>query len=191
MNLSENLKKAFNVVYKTYENVDKLMKYCDSISGDCGYESVTRYFLRYKSDINVEGWFIRSFIKLYQSKNDELLDNGWRNGPVFVMEVNFEDMPVVYLSKFEYEDVSQLPKGVSSADHWKFSEPVTDQKNDFDRQVLEGKEKIIVIRPKTEDVKARYGNVKRIIQTTVDLTELNSSSVSEKIFGQFDALREL
>jgi hypothetical protein len=191
MNLSENLKKAFNVVHKTYENVDKLMKYCDYICSDCGYESLMRYFLRYKSDIDVKGWFIRSFIKLYQSKDDELLDNGWRNGPVFVMEINFENMPVVYLSKFEYEDVSQLPKGVSSADHWKFSEPVTDQKNDFDRQVLEGKEKIIVIRPKTEDVKARYGNVKRIIQTTVDLTELNSSSVSEKIFGQFDALREL
>ncbi|MBM7581207.1 hypothetical protein JOD02_000030 [Caldicoprobacter guelmensis] len=180
------------MVYKTYENVDKLMKYCDSISGDCGYESVTRYFLRYKSDINVEGWFIRSFIKLYQSKNDELLDNGWRNGPVFVMEVNFEDMPVVYLSKFEYEDVSKLPKGVSPADHWKFSDPLVIRENDFfEKQAMEGKYKYFVSQPRTEEIKIRYGDIKRVVCTTVDLTELNSSSVPEKIFGKFDALRGL
>ena len=40
MNLSENIKNAFNVIDKTYENVDKLMRYCDSIANDCGYEAV-------------------------------------------------------------------------------------------------------------------------------------------------------
>lgn len=40
MNLGENIKNAFDVVLKTYENIDKLIKYCDLISADCGYEPV-------------------------------------------------------------------------------------------------------------------------------------------------------
>lgn len=66
MSLGENIKSAFEVVLKTYENVDKLLRYCDLIAEDYGYEVVTDKFLRYKSDSNYEGWFINSFIKLYQ-----------------------------------------------------------------------------------------------------------------------------
>ena len=37
MNSNENIRNAFKVVYKTYENIDKLIKYCKTICEDNGY----------------------------------------------------------------------------------------------------------------------------------------------------------
>jgi hypothetical protein len=191
MNLGENIKNAFDVVRKTYENVDKLMKFCDSIANDCGYEAVTDKFLRYKSDSYYGGWFIDSFIKLYQSKKDKVLENDWKNGPIFAMELNFEDIPTVYLSKFEYDNISHWSKGVSPTEHWGFSEPIDCQGSGFKEKNLDKKGGYYVSEPETENVKSKYWGIKRVVYTTFDLLQLNSNNILEKVFGEFDTLRNL
>jgi hypothetical protein len=191
MNLGENIKNAFDVVRKTYENVDKLMKFCDSIANDCGYEAVTDKFLRYKSDSYYGGWFIDSFIKLYQSEKDKVLENDWKNGPVFVMELNFEDIPTVYLSKFEYDNISDWSKGVSPTEHWGFSEPIDCQGSGFKEKNLDKKDGYYVSEPETENVQSKYWGIKRVVYTTFDLLQLNSNNILEKVFGEFDTLRNL
>lgn len=77
-----NIVKAFEIIDKTYENVEKLMKYCDSIADDKGYISISDRFLRYKFDKDYEGWMTRIFVKLYQHQDDMLLENEWLYGPV-------------------------------------------------------------------------------------------------------------
>lgn len=191
MNLGENIKNAFDIVRKTYENVDKLMKFCDSIANDCGYEAVTDKFLRYKSDSYYGGWFIDSFIKLYQSKKDKVLENDWKDGPVFAMELNFEDIPTVYLSKFEYDNISDWSKGVSPTEYWGFSEPINCQGSGFNERNLDGKDRYYVSKPATENIKNKYWGIERVVYTTFDLLQLNSNNISEKVFGEFDTLRNL
>lgn len=192
MSSSENIRNAFTVIRKTYENVDKLMKYCDSIANDCGYEAVTDKFLRYKSDSYYGGWFIGSFIKLYQLKNDKVLENDWKNGPIFAMELSFEDTPIVYLSKFEYDNISGWTKGaISPTAYWVFSEPIDCQGSNFREKDLDSKKGYRVSEPETENIKSKYWGVKRVVYTTTDLLQLNSDNISDKVFGEFDVLRNL
>lgn len=190
MNLGDNIRNAFEVVLKTYENVDKLIKYCDLIAVECGYESVTNRFLRYRSDLNYGGWFIDSFIKLYQYKEDNILDNEWKDGPIFVMEINFYDVPTVYLSKFEYEDIETWVEGVSSTLYWGFTKPVGWEGSGFNESAIKDKDGYFISTP-TPDIKDKYWSVERVIYTKIDLLEIDSSNVNEKIFGEFDTLRDI
>lgn len=190
MSLGENIKDAFEVVLKTYENVDRLIKYCDVISRDYGYEPVTEKFLRYKSDSNYEGWVINSFIKLYQSNSEKILENGWKEGPVFAMEINFVDQPTVYLSKFLFEDMSTLMGKVSPSDYWLFTEPIDCLDNGFTEVPIEGKEDYRISTPKN-DIKSRYWNIDKVVYAKIDLLKVTSNNMPLKIFGEFDILKTL
>lgn len=191
MNLSENIKNAFDVVIKTYENVDKLLKYCDSISGDCGYYVVTSRFLRYRSDLDYEGWLVNRFIKLYQQKADKELENGWRDGPVFAMEINFEGIPTVYLSKFEYDDISTWSEGISPKYYWIFSDSIDCEGNDFKEKYTDNRHRYCISEPETESIKNKYWGIKRAIYTTINLLQLDSNNISEKVFDEFNTLKNL
>ena len=120
---SENIKNAFSVVYKTLENVKKLMEYCDKVAESNGYCSSTDKFLRNNTDTNVDGWVYNKFFKIYQSINDEKLNNNWRNGPLYVLEINLEEDPKYFVSKFEYEDIKGWIKGISPSSWWAFYFP--------------------------------------------------------------------
>lgn len=191
MNLNENINNAFNVVRKTYENIEKLMKFCDSIASECGYEVVTYKFLRYKSDSYYGGWVIDSFIKLYQLEKDKKMKNDWKDGPVFAMELNFENIPTVYLSKFEYENISDWSKGVSPAEHWGFSEPIDLEGNGFKERNIDKIDGYYISEPETEDVKIKYWGIKRVVYTNTDLLELDTKNIKGKVFREFDKLRNL
>lgn len=191
MNLNDNMKNAFEIVRKTYENVDKLMKYCDSISKDFGYEPVTDKFLRYKSDSYCDGWLINSFIKLYQSEIDKVLENDWKDGPVFAMEINFEDIPMVYISKFEYDNIASWTKGISPSEHWSFSGPIDCKGCGFDERNIDDKQQYYFSKPESENIMNRYRGVKMVVYTKHKLIELKSDNISEKIFGAFENLKDL
>ena len=76
------------VVHKTYENIHKLMEYCKTIVAEKrNYINVIDKFLRYKSDNEYSGWYIKDFIILFQKKSDIELENEWRDGPIYVMEI--------------------------------------------------------------------------------------------------------
>jgi hypothetical protein len=190
INLSDNIKNAFDVVRKTYTNIEKLIKHCDYISNDCGYVSVTPKFLRWKSDTSCDGWLITDFIKLYQSQDDITLSNAWKNGPIYVIKINLMGAPTVYLSKFEYEDISSWNKGVSPADHWGYYRPIDTEYAGFNKTPIDGKDGYYITIP-TEDTKTKYWNLKKCVYTNIDLIQINSSNVSEKIFDTFDTLKYL
>ena len=70
MNLSENIKNAFLVTHKTYENVEKLIQYCKTICDkETNYLVVTDKFLRYKF-MKINGETISRFGFPYMSLKD-------------------------------------------------------------------------------------------------------------------------
>ena len=92
MNLGENIFNAFEVVNKTHENVDKLIKYCRTMAEERKeFELMSPKFLRYKSDVDYWGWNVRQMFLLFQDKQDELLENGWRDGPIYVLDILLYD----------------------------------------------------------------------------------------------------
>lgn len=187
MSLSrENIKNAFSVVYSTLENVKKLIEYCDMIAESNGYTSSSSKFLRDNTDKSVDGWVYTSLFKVYQRTEDTLLDNNLRNGPLYVLEINLEEYPMYYLSKFEYEDISSWKKGISPSDWWLFYYPTSsgDERikfNELDNNYIESIPK--------ESYKSSYRGLNRTVFTSGDLLEVNKDSVESLIFGGFNELQ--
>jgi len=108
------------------------------------------------------------------------------------MEIDFEIAPKVYLSKFEYDNISNWTKGaISPAAHWVFSNPVDSQGGGFIAKNLDEKDGYYVSEPETENMKSKYWGINRVVYTTSDLLQLNTNSISKKIFGEIDILRGL
>ena len=66
---SINIRNAFDVVRKTYTNVNKLFAAIDLEAKNNNFVNIIsgqRPFVRFKSDIDTEGWLINDLIKLYQ-----------------------------------------------------------------------------------------------------------------------------
>ncbi|MFJ5762274.1 hypothetical protein ACIQAA_24755 [Neobacillus sp. NPDC093182] len=135
MSSADNIRNAFHVVYHTYENIHKLMDYCKTVAAEqSDYVSVVDKFLRYKSDTDFSGWFIQNFIILFQNKNNIVFENEWRDGPLYVMELELynaelnqeesRELPRIRLSKFEYENMQNWASGCSPANHWRFYYPL-------------------------------------------------------------------
>lgn len=186
MSLEDNIINAFKVVEETHRNVEKLMNYCDSICEKSGYVSSMVKYLRYKSDNDVYGWTTRRFIKLYQSKKDSE-GSFWRDGPIFALEIQFDDKPIYKLGAFLYKDISKWRSGISVADQWVFHCPMDKDDNDrFTRETIEeGYFK--------SKVKSSYEKIYRFLEFVVytegNLTDLKPDSIEKLIFDEFDVLR--
>lgn len=184
---SENIKNAFSVVFNTLENVKKLMEYCDKVAESNGYYACTDKFLRNNTDGSVDGWVYNKFFKIYQKSTDKELENNWREGPIYVLEINLEDEPVYYISKFEYEDIKGWNKGISPSSWWVFYFPTDISDNRIEFNKLD--EEYTVGVPKGSYKKSYWG-LERTVFKNGDLLEINSDTVNLNIFGEFNNLKE-
>lgn len=193
MNSSENIRNAFKVIYKTYENIDKMIKYCKTISDENNYVVSNNKFLRWKSDNDSYGWAINNFILLFQNKDDMELDNGWRKGPIYVIEIDFtnEGIPTVYLSKYEYKGIDNWNNTqISLSDHWRYYWPV--RKSEYFK--VENRDEYEIYNPQlgTEsDREKYYWGLNRVVRYSEELIDINSENIKEKVFKRFDLLREI
>lgn len=194
MTLDENITNAMQVILKTYENVDKLMKYCKMVAFEnTNYlvvePSFKPKFLRWKSDADYKGWLTTDFIMLFQSKADEacLSGNKWRNGSVYVMEICLADntvrVPTVFLSRFIYMDISKWSAGISATKHRLFYEPIRNQEL-MDISEIDQLRKSV---PKNEKSSANR-SVSKIYTLSAPLTKLTAENLQEEVFGAFDRL---
>lgn len=195
MNSRENVKNALQVLFKTYDNVEKLMDYCKIVAAEkTNYVASVNKFLRRKSDNDTVAWLLNDFILLFQNRNHGECEseNGWRNGPIYVLEIclgekGSENLPLIYLSKFEYHDLNSWNEGCSPANHWAFYFPLRyDHYMDF---TIEREYKIAT--PKNEKSSKTYWGLKKITTKSIDLFEVTSENLEEKIFGEFDKLADL
>lgn len=194
MTSMENIRNAMQVLYETYENVQKLMDYTQMVAQESTkYRLVSPKFLRYKSDSETRGWLINDFILVFQNSDDPDCEseNGWKNAPVYTMEIYLGDkdykesnVPSIYLSKFEYSDLNDWRESCSPAEHWRFYYPLR-SKND-----MEFIEKGIycIGTPRNAKTSSKYWNLKKVTFREIGLIEVNSDNLKHMIFDNFDNL---
>ncbi|MDR1753431.1 MAG: hypothetical protein LBR74_00800 [Eubacterium sp.] len=191
MNLGTNIFNAFEVVKNTHESINKLMQYCKSMAEEKGeYTLASPKFLRWRSDNNSWGWSISNFILLFQSKKDvELEHNDWRDGPVYVLEINLYDpenydTPMINIAKYEYNNISAWGNGVSPAEHWRINQPLYSDELDWkiDGLSYDGHVK------DEQSADSKWWGLRRIVGYSVSLTDITPENAYDVIFGGFDSL---
>ncbi|WP_107995281.1 hypothetical protein [Trichococcus paludicola] len=193
--VDENIRNAFIAVHETHNNVNKLMEYCRTIAGEkTNYISVNGKFLKWQSSSNYYGWCIDDFILLFQRETDTMLKNGWRDGPIYAMEImlsndeDLEQLPTIYLSKFEYEDIASWEKETSPSNHQHFYYPT--KAEDMDIQMIG--EEIYLATPKMKETADQYyAGVRKVSFVQLPLMSVNAENVVETIFGNFEKLYPL
>lgn len=192
MNLGENIFKAFEVVNKTHENVAKLIEFCRIMTTERKeFDLMSPKFLRYRSNSDYWGWNTTQIFLLFQDTQDELLENGWRDGPVYVLEILLYDPdgyfetnePWLEIAKFEYEDVKRLPPVVSPASYDCFSVPLYDTE-------YEDLEDGLVAAEMPEEITQKYWGVKRVVCRMTRLVDVNYENAYDMIFGTFKTLKD-
>ena len=185
-----NVVNAFKVVYKTYENVQKLISYLQGQAIEMGkYICFSDKFLRWSSDRDIYGWAYSSFILVFQNTNDKELENGWREGSVYALEIDLHtnDYAKINITKFDYADMSSWTKGLSPSAHWVFCHPLYEERQvidyKYDGAQYEGK-------IKNEGKSSQYWGLQRVVGFSVPLTDITADNAYDKIFGGFDVLAE-
>lgn len=190
MNLDNNIKNAFEVVRKTYENLNKLMSFLDGESTEKGYKPSIERFLRYSSDPDYKGWLYNNIVKLYQSLDDVELGNKWRNGPIYTVEFSFQDYPKMIVSKFDF-NIKEWGPGMGAHRVNYFSNPVNkDFKSDFNHIVLEEFEGYRKSVP-NNSISEKYWGLNYVIFREFSLTEVNLENANKLVFEEFDKMREI
>lgn len=193
MSLGENIFNAFEVVNKTHANVSKLMEFCRAKTLEKKeFDLMSPKFLRYKSDVDYWGWNINKMFLLFQDTQDELLENGWRNGPIYVLDILLYDPnepyetnePRLEMSKFEYEDIKSFSPGISSASYDCFLSPLFYV--DYDEL-----ENGILVAEMPEEMTQKYWGVKRVTCKVSLLVDVNFENAYDTIFGAFKELKDI
>lgn len=197
MNLDENIKNAVVVLQNTYWNVDKLLEHCKAISEDYGYILKSDKALRWRSDVYTDAWLINSLILAFQKSSDSDCPsgNGWKEGPVYAVQVFLGseeelDLPAqLYVSRYEYTDINNnwTSAPFSPADHWAFYEPThkvyrgfrfTDREDCFESE------------PINEKYSNRYWGLRKAVWKTFPLSSITAENAGQMIFESFDELEQ-
>ena len=128
---------------------------------------------------------------LFQSVDDELLDNGWRDGAIYGLQITLFDAPEdkwppgIYPIKYNYKNIKSWKAGVSPADHWLFDDPSwLDSKFN-----IEERGEYTVTFPKDEQASQSYRGIQSLIYKSFELMSVTSENVKDIVFGSFDELK--
>ena len=195
MSFGKNIHNAFEVVYKTYQSVEKLISKCQNEYDDKKYFIPVEKFLRYSSDTSWEGWIYWSFILLFQRKEDgPIMNNNWINAPLYAVEINLDadtcDEPELLVAKMNFGDISDWSEGCSKANFWIFYDPI--HKVNFYDSMKEGEyEKIFPKENYVERVENSYWGLKNLIVWKCPLVDVKQNTYKELIFGTIEKMSEI
>ena len=122
----KNIANAFNVVYKTYENVKKLISFLKSQAEieNSYIKCFSSEFMRWRSDNDIYGWAYSSISLAFQSVDDIEYENSlWREGPIYVVEIDLcsvDNDAVLHIARFDYDSTNFKKENplLSYGDHW-------------------------------------------------------------------------
>jgi len=188
----KNIVNAFKVVYETYENIQKLMSYLKSQAEERKeYVCCSDKFLRWRSDSESSGWLYGSITNVFQNAQDDELENTWRDGPLYVYELNFDsyDEAMVNIVRFDYEGIDKWSSNsLSPGDHWIFWWPLYDPNNNIMDYEEDGNEYHGTIL--SETMSKRYRGLKRIEGFSVPLVDITAENAYDTFFGGFGRLEK-
>ena len=193
-NNGENIMNAFEVVKKTYESVDKLIKSIMNNYDDSKYIMSTKKYLRWKSDNDYRAWYINSFILCFQrTKDGEVKENGWIDSPLYCIDINFwRDMvkqngqkePQVYIAKMKYKGMEKWSEGISPSDHYCISQPLHADKDKYEEKIIDS---ITIKTPKKEykdEIENKFWGLEKVTYMSIPLLSLNSDNYLDIIFNE-------
>lgn len=193
MSSGENIHNAFQIVFKTLQNVEKLISKCKAELDDSRYYMPTERFMRYNSDTNWEGWIYWSFILLFQRKADGsiLENNGWIDAPIYAVEINLDsdtcDEPEIIIAKMQFDGIRTWSAGCSSSNHGLFYAAIHGSEL-YEQEYDNGIITITAKKGYEEEVANRFWGFKSsriIIKKLVDVTQKNYKDI---IFGSIEEL---
>ncbi|MDR1604152.1 MAG: hypothetical protein LBS10_05100 [Gracilibacteraceae bacterium] len=191
--MSEETIKAFKTVREAHNNVQEFISRCIALAEEKGEFELApmtgnNIFLRWNSDRDSDAWSYRSFIVVFQRRSDAKLENGYRNGAQYVLELNFSDYyerPMANVARYDYDNIIKnwSADPLSPSDHWIFHEPLYSGIIEFP----DYKPGEMYCGEAAEPLE-RYWGLKRIIGYEVPLSEITAGNVYEKVFGVFKKL---
>lgn len=196
MNSGKNIHNAFQVVFKTLQNVEKLISKCKAELDDSKYYMPTEKFMRYSSDTSWEGWIYWSFILLFQRKEDGniIRKNGWIDAPIYAVEINLDsdtcDEPEIIIAKMEFEGIRTWSAGCSSSNHSLFYSAIHGSEL-YEQECLNGIISLKAKRGYEKEAANRFWGFRRSqikIHKLVDVTQKNYKDI---IFGSIEELSKL
>ena len=191
----KNIANAFNVVYKTYENVEKLISFLKSQAKlENEYSRCfSSEFMRWRSDTNIYGWAYSSIILAFQNMEDlEYENSSWREGPIYVLEINLcstDGNALLNIARFDYDSVNFKKDNppLSYGDHGFFHHPLIDLNGKIiDYEPEDGNKFCGVIR--NDAVSKKFWGLKSVRGFTVPLADITSENAYEIVFGGFNNL---
>jgi hypothetical protein len=192
MSSGKNIAAAFTVVRKTHESIYNLFSYLQSETvkrGEFEMMHPLNKFLRWNSDGDCRTWAYDDFMLLFQNKNDAVLENDWRDGPLYVFEINLRnyDEPQVTVSRFDYENMGEWYQGSSPSHHGGYYDPLYKEgvvNFDVDNETFFSGTAV-------PDKANQYWGLKRVKGYYIPLTHLTAENAYEKVIGGFKSLAEL
>lgn len=196
MNLDENVKNAVVVLQKTYESVYHLLEQCKAVSEDYGYLLSSDKFLRWRSDVNTDGWLLNSLILVFQRAGDPDCPSGsgWKDGPFYAVQVflgSAEEPGLsaqLYAARYDYEDINSGWTGdrLSPADHWAFYNPTHEIYSEFCFKEEGG---LFSSTPISDKYIRQYWGLRRAVWRAFPLSSVTSENLGRLVFGTFDELK--
>ena len=170
MTSGENIHNAFSVVFKTFQNIEKLMSKCRKELDQKQYYMPTERFMRYSSDLTWEGWIYWSFILLFQRYEDgPVLNNGWIDGPVYAVEINVDsdtcEVPKVYIARMDFNGIKEWTKGCSPSNHTLFYNAIH------------------------QENPQPFWGLRNVVKIDYDLTDVKQDNYKDIIFGTIEKLK--
>ncbi len=188
-NNGENITKALSVLLETYANIDLLLVEMDKVAEKAGFVAHTSRFMRWKSDVDYNGWLVKSFIKIYQPEGDNYSDRvkDLRAGDLHAVDIDLEnDYPQIWLSRhrFDYSGWTRLP---STSEHWLLSYPLYDDPGLFSITEIGDLWRSVP----TEKARKNYWGIRGSVALSIPLVTVTSSETIEtEVFDRLKSLPE-
>lgn len=193
MSTGENIRNALQVLTKTYQSTQKLLSHCRTLAEERGYLSASDRFLRWRSDQDPAGWLLNSVIQLFQWSGDPECPsgNGFQDGPTYGVEVflgshEADDLPQLFLARYDFEGVNDWTARWSPADHWLLYHPL--HKAPDWPVTASGRYQMSL--PDTPRTSERYSNLTRVLFRSVPLVDVTPENLESLVFDTFDDLAQ-
>lgn len=190
--MNEETIKAFQIVREAHKNVQEFISRCIALAEEKGEFELApmtgnNTFLRWSSDRDSNAWSYYSFIVVFQRRSDAKLKNGYRNGALYVLELNFADfeIPMANVARYDYENTIKnwSTNPISPSDHWILYQPMYNGLIEFPEY-----EPGEMYCGEAAEPLERYWGLKRIWGYEVPLSDITADNAYEKIFGVFKEL---
>ena len=185
MSTDNNIMNAFKVVSQTYANVKKMFDELDEIAENNNAQNIVSSkpnFLRWRTDLDTQGWYLGSLIKLFQKKDSDYTEDNsiLRNDDIYGMDVvfwnsTFNDSPEVILAKYEYNANTLNGKAPNISEHWMFYQPLK-RKDLFG---IKEKSGLNISIPKKGNSN-KFGDLKQVTFKHIKLIDITTETIGDK-----------